>query len=249
MNNKEIIEELKEFVLPERFLTFQQVLSQRTRYISLLIENVYQSHNASAIVRTAEALGIQDIYVYERKNNFNPNEEISMGAHKWLNIHRFSENSISTTELITNLKNKGYRIIATSLHDKSTDIESLDLLKGKIMFLFGTEKEGLTEEIKSQADEFIKIPMVGFTESFNVSVSVGIILYSMITKLQKSNINYKLSEEEIEKLMMDWLVKSIPMGDKVLERIIKRGCLKIETVFFLFLISFIKEIDLSDERN
>jgi len=245
MNNKEIIEELKEFVLPERFLTFQQVLSQRTRYISLLIENVYQSHNASAIVRTAEALGIQDIYVYERKNNFNPNEEISMGAHKWLNIHRFSENSISTTELITNLKNKGYRIIATSLHDKSTDIESLDLLKGKIMFLFGTEKEGLTEEIKSQADEFIKIPMVGFTESFNVSVSVGIILYSMITKLQKSNINYKLSEEEIEKLMMDWLVKSIPMGDKVLERIIKRGCLKIETVFFLFLISFIKEIDLS----
>ncbi|HOU98560.1 MAG TPA: RNA methyltransferase [Bacteroidales bacterium] len=225
MNNKEIIEELKEFVLPERFLTFQQVLSQRTRYISLLIENVYQSHNASAIVRTAEALGIQDIYVYERKNNFNPNEEISMGAHKWLNIHRFSENSISTTELITNLKNKGYRIIATSLHDKSTDIESLDLLKGKIMFLFGTEKEGLTEEIKSQADEFIKIPMVGFTESFNVSVSVGIILYSMITKLQKSNINYKLSEEEIEKLMMDWLVKSIPMGDKVLERIIKKGAL------------------------
>jgi len=212
-------------VLPERFLTFQQVLSQRTRYISLLIENVYQSHNASAIVRTAEALGIQDIYVYERKNNFNPNEEISMGAHKWLNIHRFSENSISTTELITNLKNKGYRIIATSLHDKSTDIESLDLLKGKIMFLFGTEKEGLTEEIKSQADEFIKIPMVGFTESFNVSVSVGIILYSMITKLQKSNINYKLSEEEIEKLMMDWLVKSIPMGDKVLERIIKKGAL------------------------
>lgn len=223
MNNKEIIEELKEFVLPERFLTFQKVLSQRTRYISLLIENVYQSHNASAIVRTAEALGIQDLYVYERKNNFNPNEEISMGAHKWLNIHRFCENSISTTELITNLKNKGYRIVATSLHDKATDIESLDLLKGKIMFLFGTEKEGLTEEIKNHADEFIKIPMVGFTESFNVSVSVGIILYSMITKLQKSKINYRLPEEEIEKLMIDWLVKSIPMGDKVLQRIIKKG--------------------------
>ncbi|MGQ9846739.1 MAG: TrmH family RNA methyltransferase, partial [Bacteroidales bacterium] len=206
----------------ERFLTFQNVLSQRTRYISLLIENVFQTHNASAILRTAEALGIQDLYIYERKNHFNPNEEISMGAHKWLNIKKYNESEQSVSEVISQLKNKGYRIIATTLHDNAYDIEHIDLNKGKIVFLFGTEKEGLTTEIKSQADEFVKIPMFGFTESFNVSVSVGIVLYSVIRKLQKSNINYKLTEEERDNLMIEWLVKSIPAGEKILERILKK---------------------------
>lgn len=222
MTKKDIINELKEFVLPERILTFQKVLSQRTRYISLLIENIYQTHNASAILRTAEALGIQDLYIYERKNHFNPNEEISMGAHKWLNIKKYNENEQSVPEIISKLKNKGYRIVATALHDNAYDIEHIDLNKGKILFLFGTEKEGLTTEIKNQADEFVKIPMFGFTESFNVSVSVGIVLYSVIRKLQKSNINYKLTEEERETLMVEWLAKSIPLGEKVLERILKK---------------------------
>lgn len=222
MTKKDIINELKEFVLPERISTFQNVLAQRTRYISLLIENVFQSHNASAIIRTAEAMGIQDLYVYERKNNFNPNDEISMGAHKWLNIKKYNETEQSVSEVISELKNKGYRIVATALHDNAYDIEHIDLNKGKIVFLFGTEKEGLTAEIKSQAEEFVKIPMFGFTESFNVSVSVGIVLYSVIRKLQKNNINYKLTEEERETIMVEWLVKSIPMGEKVLERILKK---------------------------
>jgi len=220
MNNKEIIFRLKEFVTESRFQLFEKVLNERTDYVSLLIENIYQSHNASAIVRTAEALGVQELYVYERKNSFSPNEEISLGAQKWLNIQRYNESDITTAELFSQFKSKGYRIIATTLHEKAVSLEQLNLYKGKMLFLFGTEKEGLTDEFKSYADEFLKIPMYGFTESFNVSVSVGIILYQIITNLRQTNIPYRLPDEEKDKIMIDWLVKSIPLGEKVLERIL-----------------------------
>ncbi|NSW45099.1 MAG: RNA methyltransferase [Bacteroidales bacterium] len=223
MNNIEIIHQLKEFVTDSRFKLFEKILNERTNYISLLIENVYQSHNASAIVRTAEALGLQELYVYERKNSFSPNEEISLGAQKWLDIYRYKESEITTAELFYQLKSKGYRIIATTLHEKAISLEQINLEKGKMLFLFGTEKEGLTDEFKSNADEFLKIPIYGFTESFNVSVSVGIILYQIISKLRQTHISYFLSNEEKNKIMIDWLVKSIPMGEKVLERIIKKG--------------------------
>jgi len=223
MNNKQIIYQLKEFVTESRFQLFEKILNERTNYISLLIENVYQSHNASAIVRSAEALGLQELYVYERKNSFSPNEEISLGAQKWLDIYRYKETEIKTDELFYQLKNKSYRIIATTLHEKAISLEQINLEKGKMLFLFGTEKEGLTDEFKSYADEFLKIPMYGFTESFNVSVSVGIILYQIISRLRQTNIPYYLSNQEKDKIMIDWLVKSIPMGEKVLERIIKKG--------------------------
>lgn len=220
MTNSEIINYLKEFVTEERYSLFNEVLNHRTRYVGLFVENVYQSHNASAIVRTAEALGIQDMIVYERKNSFSPNEEISMGAQKWINIERYNEKNTSVKKVISSCKEKSYRIIATALHEKSFSLNDLDVEKGKMMFLFGTEKEGLTEEIKSYADEFVKIPMYGFTESFNVSVSVAITMNLILNKLRNSEIPFLLSVQEKEKLMVEWLVKSIPMGEKILERFV-----------------------------
>lgn len=221
MTHNEIINYLKEFVTEERYSLFNKVLSHRTRYVSLFVENIYQSHNASAIIRTSEALGIQDMIVFERRNSFCPNEEISMGAQKWMNIERYNEKDTSVKNVINNCKEKGYRIIATALHEKSISLHDLNIEKGKMMFLFGTEKEGLTEEIKSYADEFVKIPMYGFTESFNVSVSVAITMNLILNKLRHSEIPFLLSVQEKEKLMIEWLVKSIPMGEKILEHFTK----------------------------
>ncbi len=218
MTNIEIIHYLKEFVTAERYSLFNEVLNNRTRYVSLFIENVYQSHNASAIVRTAEALGIQNMTIFERKNSFSPNEEISMGAQKWMNIEKYNEKQSSVKSVIEDYKEKVYRIIATALHENSISLNDLNIEKGKMMFLFGTEKEGLTDEIKTHADEFVKIPMYGFTESFNVSVSVAITLNLIMNKLRQSDIQFLLPAEEKEKLMMEWLLKSIPMGEKILER-------------------------------
>lgn len=223
MNTYNAIEYLKNFVKPERFDLFQKILDKRTRYVSLLIENVYQSHNASAIVRTAEAFGIQDVYVYERKNTFSPNEEISLGAQKWINLYKFTEKQNELKKVVEIIKEKKYRIIATSLYHKAVNIYDLDIEKGKMLFLFGTEKEGLSDEICSYADEFVKIPMVGFTESFNVSVSVGIILSEITRRLRLSKIAYQLTDEEKNEILLQWLIKSIPMGEQVYQRWLKQG--------------------------
>ncbi len=222
MNTYNAIEYLKNFVKPERFDLFQKILDKRTRYVSLLIENVYQTHNASAIVRTAEAFGLQDVYVYERKNTFSPNEEISLGAQKWINLYKFNEKQDELKKVVEIIKEKKYRIIATSLYHKAINIYDLDIEKGKMLFLFGTEKEGLSEEICSYADEFVKIPMEGFTESFNVSVSVGIILSEINRRLRLSNIAYQLTEEEKNEILLQWLIRSIPMGEQVYQRWLKQ---------------------------
>ncbi len=222
MNNEIIIEYLKEFVSSNRFSLFKRIVEERTRYVSVLIENVYQSHNASAIIRTCEALGIQDLYVFERKNSFSPNDEIALGGDKWINIFKYNEQNHSFKTLINDLKKKNYRIIATSLQPESKSIYDLDLKKGKTIFLFGTEISGLSEEAISLADESIKIPIFGFTESFNVSVSVGIILNYVANELRKQNIPYHLTKEEKDEILVSWLVQSIPYGSKILERFLKQ---------------------------
>jgi tRNA (guanosine-2'-O-)-methyltransferase len=220
MDNKAIINYLKEFVSEKRFELFKKIVKERTRYASVLIENVYQSHNASAILRTCEALGFQDVYVFERKNSFSPNEDIALGAEKWLNIYKYSEQKHKFGEVIGLLKQNGYRIIATTLQN-STSLYDFPLEKGKCVFMFGTEISGLTDEAINVADEFIKIPIYGFTDSFNVSVSVGIIMNYVARELRIRNIDYKLSEAEQEEILIKWLVNSIPSGDKILQRFLQ----------------------------
>ncbi len=217
MKNETIINYLKEFISYNRFTLFKKIVEERTRYISVLIENIYQSHNASAIVRTCEALGVQDLYVFERKNSFSPNEEIALGSNKWINIYKYNEQDHSIKQLVDQLKQNNYRIIATSLSPKSKSLYDLNMEQGKIIFLFGTEISGLSEEAISLSDEMIKIPIYGFTESFNVSVSVGIILNYVANQLRIRDIPFHLSKEEKEQILIQWLVQSIPSGDKILD--------------------------------
>lgn len=222
MNNELIINYLKEFVLSNRYQLFKNKIEERTKYASVLIENVYQSHNASAIIRTCEALGFQDLYIFERKNTFSPNDEISLGSNKWINIYKYNEKHHSFCQLIKDLKQKNYRIVATSPEPKSKSIYDFNLEKGKCIFLFGTELSGLTEEAISLADEYVKIPIYGFTESFNVSVSVGIIMNYVSHELRKSNIAYQLTKEEKEEILIKWLISSIPSGNKILDRFLQQ---------------------------
>ncbi len=220
MNNEQIILYLKEFVTEKRFALFQKIVEWRTHYVSVLLENIYQSHNASAIVRTCEAHGLQDVYIYERNNKFVTNEEISMGADKWLSIHRYNEKEISIPVLFDNIHQNGYSIVATTLHKTAVSLYDLPVDKSKLMFLFGTEKEGLSKEMIQHADEYVKIPMYGFTESFNVSVSAGIVLNYIVQKIRNSSLSVSLPQEEKERLLIEWLVRSIPSGKKILKDLI-----------------------------
>ncbi|MFL9829266.1 RNA methyltransferase [Flavobacterium sp. ST-87] len=185
----------------ERFL---EVLQNRTKHFTVAVEDVYQLHNTSAVMRSCEVFGIQELNVIEERFGKRIDKQIAMGAQKWVDINRHD----SVSNCISTLKEQGYQIIATTPHEKDCTLEKFDISKPSALF-FGTEKEGLSEEVMQNADSFLKIPMVGFTESLNISVSAAIIIQDLTNRLRRSDIDWKLTDAEILEKRLDWARKSI----------------------------------------
>jgi len=204
---------LEEIITPERKQRFIDILEQRTKYITVAIEDVFQMHNTSAVIRSCDVFGIQDAHVIESRFGERLDKNITIGAQQWVDVHRYA----STHDCIENLKNKGYKIIATTPHDDDCLLADFKI-DNKIALFFGTERDGLSQEVIDKADGFIKIPMVGFSESLNISVSAAIILQILTTKLKKENIDWQLTEEEKLCKKLDWAKKSIKSIDAILKR-------------------------------
>ena len=183
---------------------FLKVLQNRTNHFTVVVEDVFQMHNASAVMRSCEVFGIQNLNIIEQRFGKQIDKEIAMGAQKWVDITSFD----TVGNCIDSLKNKGYQIIATTPHTNDCLLENFDITRPSAL-CFGTEKEGLSEEIMQKADGFLKIPMVGFTESLNISVSAAIILQNLTNRLRNSTINWQLSEAQIIEKRLDWARKSI----------------------------------------
>lgn len=219
---------LASYVTKKRLALFDKVLSERTRYLTVVLEDIYQSQNASAVLRTCDCFGIQDVHVIENRNVFNVNNEVALGASKWLCITKYNEEQNNSLTAINTLKEKGYRIVATTLHGKSTSLPDFDLTKGKAAFVFGSELPGVTKSILNEADEFLKIPMYGFTESFNISVSVAIILSELSGKLRKLDDKiWKLNEEEKKYLKLQWIKNTVKASRQLEELFLKKKQKKI----------------------
>ncbi|MEL1248834.1 TrmH family RNA methyltransferase [Flavobacterium helocola] len=202
--NQDLLTYLEGFITENRKEGFLRVLKNRTKHFTIAMEDVFQLHNTSAVMRSCEVFGIQELNVIEQKFGKSIDKEIAMGAEKWVDINRFS----SIQDCITNLKGKGYQIIATTPHNDSCLLHEFDITKPSALF-FGTERDGLSEEVMQQADGFLKIPMVGYTESLNISVSAAIIIQDVTNRLRQSDINWQLSEEEVLEKRLDWTRKSI----------------------------------------
>jgi tRNA (guanosine-2'-O-)-methyltransferase len=185
-----------------------------------VIENLYQSHNISAILRTAECLGIQEVYIVENNFQYEISPQVSLGAHKWLSIHRYNREENNTMECLKAIKKQGYKIVATLPHENDCLLDDIPIDE-KTAFVFGTELNGLTQEAIAMADAFVKIPMYGFTESYNVSISVALTMMNVIERLRKSDINWKLSEQEYADLVLQWMKKTIKDADRIVERFTK----------------------------
>lgn len=185
----------------ERFL---KVLQNRTNHFTVAIEDVFQLHNTSAVMRSCEVFGVQELNVVEQKFGKSIDKEIAMGAQKWVDIKKHE----TVSDCIHSLKGKGYQIIATTPHENDCLLEEFDITKPSAFF-FGTERDGLSQDVLDQADGFLKIPMVGFTESLNISVSAAIILQNLTEKLRKSDIHWSLSAEFILEKRLEWAKKSI----------------------------------------
>ncbi len=182
----------------------------RTRYFSLLLEDVYQSKNISAVLRTAECMGIQNIHIIENNNRFAYNPYVTRGADKWLTVNRYNTQSNNSYATVKHLKSQGYRIIATSPNVNGVSPENFDIEKGKFTIAFGTEWEGLSDIILNEADEHLKIPMVGYTESLNLSVSAAIIIYTLCNRLRNSAVPWQLSQEDNEDVKLQWTRAMVP---------------------------------------
>lgn len=218
MPDRKKLEYLQNFMTEERVERFRKVLEQRTKHFTVVVEDVYQSHNASAIIRTCDIFGIQEMYSTQRLHQFNVSSYVAKGADRWVDVHKFKKpDSDNTQEAIDAMREKGYQIIATSPHYGSTTPVDFDITKPSALF-FGAEKEGLSKNILDQADGFIKIPMYGFTESLNISVSAAIILQTLTQKLRDSDIEWGLTDEEKFELEFKWAKKSVKDSKLLLEK-------------------------------
>ncbi|MDE3740717.1 TrmH family RNA methyltransferase [Maribacter polysaccharolyticus] len=213
MEDQQLLTYLERFISEERKERFIQVLEERTKFLTVAIEDVFQLHNTSAVIRSCEVFGIQTAHVIEGRFGKRLDKNIAMGAQQWVDVYRYG----STGDCIASLRDQGYRIVATTPHNDSCFLEDFEI-EDKTALFFGTEKEGLSQEVLREADGFVKIPMAGFTESLNISVSAAILLQFLTVKLKGLQVPWQLSDREKLEKRLDWTKKSIKSIDKILER-------------------------------
>ena len=213
MIDLDLLAYLEGFLTESRKKKFLKILESRTNHFTIAMEDVFQLHNTSAVMRSCEVFGIQELNVVEQKFGKRIDTEIAMGAQKWVDVNRFNtiQNCIDT------MKEKGYQIIATTPHNDSCMLHEFDITKRSAIF-FGTERDGLSQEVIDQADGYLKIPMVGFTESLNISVSAAIIIQDITNRLRQSNLNWQLTAEEILQKRLTWTRNSIKDIQRIEER-------------------------------
>ncbi len=216
MKNRETFEYLKQFLTDERLRKIEHFAAESSDFVLPVMEDVYQFRNAAAIVRSVEACGFHKIVAMENENVFNPNLRVTKGAETWVEVEKLPHHLDSLKEI----KNRGYKILAVSPENNATMLPDYQMNE-PVALVFGTELEGVTDEILDFADETLAIPMYGFTKSFNVSVAAAICVYELKQKLIKSNIDYKLSEEKLWKMKVRWAVNSIRSGEEILEKYLR----------------------------
>lgn len=213
MVDLQLLEYLEGFVTPERKARFLQVLDERTKYLTIAIEDIYQMHNTSAVIRTCEVFGVQNVHVIENRYGKRLDKDISLGAEKWVDVYRYGH----AMDCMDDLRTAGYKIVATTPHKSAVLLDDFKF-GSKTALFFGTEKDGLSKMVLDNADSFLKIPMTGFTESLNISVSAAIILQSLAHKLKQTELPWQLTPQEKLEKRLDWTKKSVRSLKSIIAR-------------------------------
>ena len=215
---KELISYLSSFVTEERVELFQTKIKERSRHLTLVLEDVFQSRNISAAMRSADCFGLQDIHIIENKNKFISDKTVSLGAGEWLSIFHHNKEKNNTKICIENLKKQGYQIIATTPHNSDITLDEVDIENNKIAILLGTELTGLSQHALDLADKKMNIEMHGFTESLNISASAAICCQNLSNKMRKSEINWKIDKNEEDEIILNWLRNTIKSSEEIEQR-------------------------------
>ncbi|MDB4584645.1 RNA methyltransferase [Draconibacterium sp.] len=214
----DLLQYMSKYITPERLNLFNNIIRTRTKYITVVLEDIYQSQNASAVLRSCDCFGIQDVHIIENRNEFKLDTEVSLGSSKWLTLNKYNQTSNNSMAAIKHLKKKGYRIVATTPHTKDLILPDYDIEAGKTALVFGSELPGISDIVRNEADQFLKIPMFGFTESFNISVSAAIVLHHLTYKLHDSEVKWQLTKEEKEEIKIQWIRNTIKKSEAIEKR-------------------------------
>lgn len=212
---KTLIAHLSRYVTDHKKEFIEKVLAERTRHITLVLEDIYQSQNASAAVRTCECLGVQDIHIVEEESKYQVNKKVLKGSNKWIDLHRYKMKGFNNTEIcFQKLRELGYQILVTDPSPDGMSINDISVDQ-KLAVVMGSEVNGTSDYAIKNADQKIFIPMYGFTESLNISVSAAICLNTLVQKIKTSVAAWQLTNEEKETLRLQWLRKIVRRSDLI----------------------------------
>ena len=214
-NRQELTDLLASYITEHKIELMNEVLAKRTRYITVALEDIYQPQNASAVVRTADCFGIQDVHVIEGRNIYDPNPQVLQGSGKWVDVIKYEGGGNNTAACFSKLKQDGYKIIGTTPHREGISLPDF-VVDQPTALVFGTEEKGLSDYAMEHVDEYMRIPMYGFTESFNLSVSAAICLSQLTSTLYKSELDYRLTEDEKTDLRLQWYKKVVRRSDAII---------------------------------
>lgn len=203
-----LLDHLESMITEPRRARFSEVLAERTRHLTIVLEDIFQPHNASAVLRTCDCFGIQDVHIIENRNRYEVNPDVALGSSKWLSLYKYNRQEHNTLRCFQELRSKGYRIIAATPHEHDLTPDTLDISR-KFALVFGTELEGLTEEALAAADGYVRIPMVGFTESLNISVSAAILLHTLSNRIRNTVQGWQLTPDESRDIRLEWAMSSL----------------------------------------
>lgn len=219
---RKVIEHFSTYISNHKKELISKVLDQRTRYITVVLENIYQSQNASAVIRTCECMGIQDVHIIEDTEQYDVNPLVLKGAHKWMTLNRYRDNQIQNVKTcFDKLRSQHFKIYVTDPSPDGIAVQDIDLTSGKVALVFGNELRGVSEYALAHADQKIRIPMYGFTESLNISVSVAICLNTIVEKLRKTSLSIGLTEQEKEVLLLKWYRQIVRRSDLIEREFLK----------------------------
>lgn len=203
---------LSKYVTDNKLAIFHDLVEKRTRYMTVVLEDLYQPQNTSAVMRTCDCFGVQDVHIIENRNPWEYNPDVERGSSKWLNLNRYNKHPNNTKDCIDALKAKGYAIVATTPR-ASMNVSDLPINR-PFALVFGTEKQGVSEHVLSSADHQVKIPMFGFTESFNISVAAAIFLHTCRHRMETAGIPWQLTREEKNAVLISWCKKALKHHQK-----------------------------------
>jgi tRNA (guanosine-2'-O-)-methyltransferase len=212
-----VLQEFYKIITPNKVGLFEKIAPQRSRHLVVGLENIQQDHNASAIMRTMDCLGFQELHLIEKNNNYQFQRDIALGAARWLDVVQHQQEPEPVLDSIVLLRQKGYQIVATSPHINASTPQNIDLTQPIALF-FGAEKHGISEELSANADAFLHIPMHGFTESFNLSVSAALVLSALRTRLEANSIDWLLSPEAQTELKISWCERILNGGPQLAQK-------------------------------